>query len=157
MPDEPETQAPVIIAKPAAATARTVWRSLFLVAIGGIGAVLGLVTGSDYGDVFAPTFRFVGLEGHVATRTLGALTCAVVASTLTFLGLLVFRRRPRAILLAAIGVVIGLLLTEPLLFAALPPHHGLLPLAYGAAGLVGGAAGASLGAFSARRRAAPPE
>ena len=101
MPDEPETQAPVIIAKPAAGTARTVWRSLFLVAIGGIGAVLGFVTGSDYGDVFAPTFRFVGLEGHVATRTLGALTCAVVASTLTFLGLLVFRRRPRAILLAA--------------------------------------------------------
>jgi hypothetical protein len=157
MPEEFGIDEPVRDGRPRRFGARQLAPCVFLVAVAATAGLLGFVTGSDYGDLFAPAYRILGLEGYIATRWIGALTCAACALTLTALALVAFPRRRRAALLTVVGVLMGQFLTEPLLFSLLPPHHGVLPLAYLGTSVVGGAVGAALGAVSSRRRRTKPD
>jgi membrane associated rhomboid family serine protease len=151
MPDEQRDDRTARQTRPRSRHLQALGRGLFLLAIAVIAAILGFLTGSHYGDTFAPGYRLLGLEGYLATRLIGALTGGAAAGALTALMMIVARRRTRVALFASIGILVGLLLTEPLLFALLPPHHGLLPAAYLGAGLVGCIVGALLGRLSSRR------
>lgn len=132
--------------------ARAVWRILWIASVAAIGGLIGFVTGSDYGDLYAPGWRVAGLVGHEAGRLVGLLTGAVVAGLASGCAA---RRRPRVVLGIGVGAVVGILLTEPLLFGLLPPRHSLLPVAYVGAGAVAAAVGGLLGRLAAHGRRSP--
>jgi len=122
-----------------------------LVAVAAAGGVIGFVSGTNYGTLFAPEFRIAGVQGVQATRIIGAAAGAALCVALTGAALAAFSGRRRAVPLVATGSAVGLFLAEPLLFSLVPPRHGLLPLAYAAGALIGAAVGV-LFALVPRRR-----
>jgi hypothetical protein len=116
------------------------------------GGLLGFVTGSDYGDLFAPEWALASLRGYQATRLVGLLSGAAAAIIAS--GGALIAQRHRSILPPGSGAVVGILLTEPLLFPLLPPHHALLPVAYLGSAAAGAALFALIGRGVGHRRGA---
>ncbi|UCF10672.1 MAG: hypothetical protein JSW65_03075 [Candidatus Bipolaricaulota bacterium] len=131
---------------------RRAWWIVFVAVVAATGGLVGFITGSDYGDIYASTFRLAGLHGHQATRLIGLLIGAASAALACAATALIFRRQRSVSLFVSAGAIIGILLTEPLLFPLLPPHHGFLPLAYLGAAIVGALVAGVVGGLSARRR-----
>ena len=130
---------------------RRIGQILLALVAGGVGYIVGLLTGANYGGNYAPDFSFLGFPGYEGSGLMAGIAAGGTLFVIA-MGSLLLLRKLSVSTLTIVGGILGTMVGAPLFFAVIAPSIWLLAAVYAGSGLVGALVGLIIGSLASPHR-----